>query len=100
MKNAAGVLLLLLAVSGCDISKYVNSGRSENANVARPSPTVETKPTAETPKPQPTRASMEPLLKKWVGKYPYEVKLLKNPELRARLQKLMGRDFADMDEHF
>lgn len=100
MKNAAGVFLLLIVVMGCDISKYANSGRSENVNPARASPTIEARSPAETPKPLPTKASLEPLLKKWVGKYPYEVKLLKNPELRARLQKLMGRDFGDMDEHF
>ena len=99
-RYSAGILVLLFAVLGCNISKYVGRESGENANTAKPSPTVETKP-AETPKPQVTPTpGFESLTKKWVGKYPYEVKLLNDPLLRKRLQKVMGRDFAEMDDYF
>jgi hypothetical protein len=35
-------------------------------------------------------------LRKSAGKYPYEVKLLENSELRTRLTKLLGGEWPDM----
>jgi hypothetical protein len=51
------------------------------------------------PSPTPTgtpKPALAATLRKSVGKYPYEIKLLDIPELKERLQKLMGKDFAVM----
>ena len=52
------------------------------------------------PKPSPIRQNerrrrkagyyLAPTLKKSVGKYPYEIKLLENEEMKGRLKKLLG----------
>ena len=95
MKNILLITVCLVAVLGCDISKYVNGGKNDNTNTAKPTPTSTTAP-AETPKPSatPAKSGVISILKKAEGKYPYELKLLENAEMKARLQKLMGPDFA------
>ena len=99
MKNSLLIVGLVIAVLGCDISKYVNDGKNENSNTAKPSPTVEVKPSpANSPKPSATPAtpSFVDILKKSKGKYPNQVKLLDIPDLNARLKKLLGGEFASM----
>ena len=101
MKTLVPIVLLLIAVLGCDFSKYVDSNKNGNSNVAKPAP--ETKPTpSATPKPEvtPSAPAYIALLKKSAGKYPYEIKLLDNAELTSRLKKLLGKDFADMKSHW
>lgn len=95
MKNILLIAVCLVAVLGCDISKYVNGGKNDNTNTAKPTPTATTAP-AETPKPAatPAKPGVISILKKAEGKYPYELKLLENAEMKARLQKLMGPDYA------
>lgn len=95
MKNILLITVCLVAVLGCDISKYVNGGKNDNANTVKPTPTATAAP-VETPKPAATAAKpgVISILKKAEGKYPYELKLLENAEMKARLQKLMGPDFA------
>ena len=99
MKNMSLIVVCLIAVLGCDISKYVKGGKNDNSN-AKPSPTVEPKPSPTINKrdfdEKPAASSLAPTLKKYVGKYPYEVKLLDNAELKSRLVKLLGPDFAAM----
>lgn len=97
MKNIFPIVLLTLAVLGCDISKFVNSGRNDNGNTPKPSPTSEAKHTPEPRKAESTPAStLAPTLKKWEGKYPTDVKLFDNEELRSRLKKLLGDDYSDL----
>ncbi|MBK8305124.1 MAG: hypothetical protein IPK98_17725 [Chloracidobacterium sp.] len=95
MKNIPLIAVCLVAVLGCDISKYVNGVKNDNANIAKPTPTATTAP-VETPKPAatPAKPGVISILKKAEGKYPYELKLLENAEMKVRLQKLMGPDFA------
>ena len=98
MKNISLILLLVVAVLGCDISKYL-SGKNDNANGVRPTRT-EPKPSPTINKhdydEKPATPALSSTLKKFVGKYPYEVKLLDRPELKDRLKKLLGPDFAAM----
>ncbi|MGH9819995.1 MAG: hypothetical protein ACRD43_07475, partial [Pyrinomonadaceae bacterium] len=68
--------------------------------IAQPTPTPAPTPTASptpTATPKPTIGAV---LKKSVGKYPYDIKLLDIPDLKARLQKLMGKDFAEMKQYW
>ncbi len=99
MKNILLIAVLLIAVLGCDISKYVG-GKNGNSNTAKPSPTSEPKPSPTINKhdydePPPT-SGVTLMLKKSAGKYPNEIKLLENTEMKGRLQKLLGADFAAM----
>ena len=97
MQKMLALAVLLLAVMGCNLSKYVG-----NANSASPTP-HNTKPLrSATPVPEATPAvpSYLAMLKRSVGKYPYEIKLLDNAELKPRLKKLLGSDFSDMKEHW
>jgi hypothetical protein len=96
MRSIFLVVLTLAALAACDPSKHENSNVPAN-NATRP----EAAPSASkannspialaTPKP-----GIIATLAKSKGKYPYELKLLDEPELKARLQKLMGVDFAAM----
>jgi hypothetical protein len=91
---------LLLLVLGCDISKFASGGAQTNT-VANISPANQTKPSpANTPKPAPSKPSLDAFLRRAEGKYPYEVKLLKNQELKARLKRLLGADYDDLEEYF
>ena len=100
MKNILLIVVCMVVVLGCDISKYVNSGKNGNSNAAKPTPSAEPKPSPTVNKHDfdetPTASSLAPTLKKYVGKYPYAVKLLDNSELKDRLKKLLGPDFAAM----
>ena len=99
MKNILLIVVCTIAVLGCDISKYVG-GKNDNANTAKPAPTAEPKPSPTTNKrdfdEKPPAPALGATLKKFVGKYPYEVKLLDNPALKDRLKQLLGPDFAAM----
>lgn len=99
MKNILLIVVCMIAVLGCDISKYIG-GKNDNANAAKPTPTAEPKPSPTVNKhdydEKPATPALSVTLKKFVGKYGYEVKLLDRPELRDRLKKLLGPDFAAM----
>ena len=96
MKNILLIVVCLIAVLGC---KYLNV-KNDNSNTAKPTPTTEPKPSPTVNKKdyneKPTTPALSVTLKKFVGKYPYEVKLLDNPALKDRLKKLLGPDFAAM----
>jgi len=87
-------VVLVAAAVGCDVSKNANSNQN-NVNVAHASaatPKIAETPAAEaTPKP-----GIIAKLRTAKGKYPYELKLLDDPELKSRLTKLLGVDFAAM----
>jgi hypothetical protein len=97
MKNVLVVIACLSFVLGCSISNLFNRNAVNKANEAKPSPThLETPTPLPSPSVSPTVAGIVPTLKKSAGKYPYEVKLLENPELKSRLTKLLGSDWPDM----
>ena len=99
MKNILLMVVCVIAVLGCDISKYIGS-KNDNSNTAKPSPTAEPKPSPTINKHDydepPPASSVMLMLKKSAGKYPNDVKLLENVEMKGRLQKLLGADFAAM----
>ena len=105
MRNAFFVLVCLIPVFGCgSLMNQQNRNAQNGINNAQPTATPTAKPSpspsasatpTETPKP-----SIIASLKKSAGKYPYEIKLLENPELKGRLQKLMGKDFAAMKQYW
>jgi hypothetical protein len=101
MKNLAVLSILILAACGCDISKYMAGSENANSAEATQSPTPKVAP-AESPtsKPTPAVPGLVAVLRKNVGKYPYEIKLLDNPELKSRLTKLMGKDFAALRKNW
>ena len=96
MKNILLIVICLVAVLGC---KYLN-GKNDNSNAAKPSSTNEPKASPTINKhdfdEKPATPALSMTLKKYAGKYPYEVKLLDNPALKSRLVKLLGPDFAAM----
>lgn len=104
MRNALFVSICLLLALGCNLANFQNKNSQNSANnvqptatptaMPSPSPSASITPT-ETPKP-----SIIATLKKSAGKYPYEIKLLENPELKARLKKLLGKDFQSMKENW
>ncbi|MEP7075644.1 MAG: hypothetical protein ABI878_07505 [Acidobacteriota bacterium] len=95
MANVLGFIVLAAAVLGCNLSNQ-KPENSNSVDSTRPTPTATSSPSpTPTATPKPTIGAT---LKKSVGKYPYEIKLLDNAELKARLQKLMGKDFADMKQ--
>ena len=95
MKNIPIILICLVAVLGC---KYLSNGNNSNSTSTRPTPTAEPKASPTINKrdldEKPPAPALSSTLKKYVGKYPYEVKLLDNPDLKDRLKKLLGPDFA------
>ncbi|MFM9905090.1 MAG: hypothetical protein ACKVQJ_11025 [Pyrinomonadaceae bacterium] len=96
MKNILLIVVCLIVVLGCDISKFTGGGKNGNNNSVKPSPTAEPKPSSSA-KSEPEKtpsAGVVDVLKNSKGKYPYEIKLLENPELKSRLQKLLGADYA------
>ena len=104
MKSLLPVFVLLLAVLGCDLSKFTKGGDSNASPTPRSSPAPTATPkTSTTASPAPPTSSKPAIfltLKKSAGKYPYEMKLLENSELQARLKKLMGGDFNAMKSHW
>ncbi|CAN5325386.1 hypothetical protein BH10ACI2_BH10ACI2_24060 [soil metagenome] len=99
MKNLLPILLLMSVGIGCDLSKYVSNGKPDNANVAKPSP-EKTPPATPKPEATPSTPAYIALLKKSAGKYPNDIKLLENVEIKDRLKKLLGKDFTDLKAHW
>ena len=103
MKNIAILAVFALSVLGCNFSNLVRSAGSANSNSTQASPTPKPS-TTPTSKPEPESTVAKPgyiaLLKKSAGKYPSDIKLLENAEIRARLQKLLGKDMSDMKANF
>jgi hypothetical protein len=98
MRDALLALVCLSSVLGCGLSN-LNPQNSNLVDQTRPTPSpFSSTPTpSPTPSPTPTpKLSVGAILKKSVGKYPYEIKMLDVPDVKARLQKLMGKDFAVM----
>ena len=101
MRNVLSVLVCLMSVLGCNLSNL----KQQNSNLVdstRPTPSpfssASPSPSATpTPTPKPPIGSV---LKKSVGKYPYDIKMLDMPDLKARMQKLMGKDFATMKQYW
>jgi hypothetical protein len=94
-------LLLIVLVTACDIGRFGGGDRGPNTPATKPSSTFETKasPTV-TQKPAPKKASLADVLRRAEGKYPYEIKLLENVELKTRLKKLLGAEFDDLRDNF
>ena len=94
MKNSLLIAVCLFAILGC---KYLNTNNT-NTNVPKPTPTAEPKPSSTINNrdfdEKPATPPLSSTLKKFAGKYPYEVKLLDRPELKDRLKKLLGPDYA------
>ncbi len=53
-----------------------------------------------TPKTTAAKPGIMATLKKSAGKYPYDIKLIENKEISARLRKLMGREFTDLKQNW
>lgn len=100
MKCLPIILTLIVAVLGCDISRFVSNSRQENVNVATKTPEKPIPARSPSREATPSTPAFLATLKKSAGKYPGEVKLLKIPELRDRVRKLMGKDFADLEAHW
>ena len=97
MKNVFLVIACLSFVLGCSISNIFNRNAANKASEAKPSPTHTAMPTpSPSPSVSPVGTGIISTLKKSAGKYPYEIKLLENAELKARLTKLLGSDWPDM----
>lgn len=106
MKNILNVAILAVIAPltlGCGISKYLNTTTNTEANrvASTPSaaPTTNSSP-FPTPSPKPAQPAFIDTLKKSAGKYPYEIKLLENKQLQARLKSLLGTDFAEMKQNW
>ena len=101
MRNITGIVVIVIAVAGCDISKYVSSDQPRNSNTSNTTPVVENK-VKEQPKPEasPARPGLASVLKKMEGKYPAEAKLFDNQDLSSRLKKLLGKDYPAMRSHW
>ena len=104
MRNTLLACFCVFAAMGCGFLSNLGNKNGSNNPSEGTTASPEAKPTAspsvaET-KPSPPKASMIPLLKKSAGKYPYEIKLLDNAELKDRLTKLLGKDFAAMKAHW
>jgi hypothetical protein len=106
MKNILNLLVvavIALLVLGCGLSKYLNKSGNVAINKASPAPVAEpatTPPANVSATPKPAQPGIFDILKKSEGKYPYELKLLENIDMQARLKKLLGKDFADMKEYW
>jgi hypothetical protein len=100
LKNVFLVVACISFVLGCSISNLLNRHAANTANESKPLPTPEVKVSPSvtpTPSVSPSVSTgVVSTLKKSAGKYPYEIKLLENAELKARLNKLLGRDWPDM----
>jgi hypothetical protein len=103
MKNIALMIVLLIAVVGCDISKLANSATGNVTSSPTPSPTSESKPgPTASPKKEstPDKPGYIDTLKASKGKYPADIKLLDIADLNPKLKKLLGSDFAAMKRHW
>lgn len=98
-KNVFLVIAFVLFVLGCSISNLINRNTANTANERTPRSVPEVKTTQSvtpTAGVSPRESTVISTLKKSAGKYPYEIKLMENAELKARLSKLLGGDWADM----
>jgi len=95
MKNVLLGITCLSFVLGCSISNLFNRNAANRISEPKPSPTHTATPTPS-PGASPRAEAMLSTLRKSAGKYPYEVKLLENSELRTRLTKLLGGEWPDM----
>lgn len=103
MKNIAILAVLGLSVLGCNLSNLVKSAGSADPNSTQTSPTPKAA-ASPSPKPEPEATAEKPafiaILKKSAGKYPSDIKLIENAEIKSRLQKLLGKDWPDMKAKF
>ncbi len=104
MKNALLAFLCLTAAMGCGFLNNLSNSSGSNANNSTnraPSPDrTPTPANSPTAKPSKEASTLIPMLRKSAGKYPYEIKLIENADLKARLTKLLGKDFADFKANF
>jgi hypothetical protein len=103
VKNTLLIFVFAVAALGCNISTFINNGNDGNSNTAKPSPTIDSKPSvANSPKPEPspTASTFIATLTKSAGKYPDDIKLLDIQDLNERLKKLLGKDFAAMKKNW
>lgn len=91
------LIVLAGAVAGCNLSK-LGSTTANNSVASTSSSTTPTE--TPTPTPKATPQGIVDTIRRSPGKYPYEMKLLDNKELQARLRKIMGGDFAEMKSRF
>ncbi len=98
MRNAlVAVIILIFASLGCSLSRFVTTNDNKTAT---PTPTVSSPAPSPSQAATPDKPALVDTLKKWKGKYPYEVKFIENADVRARLSSLLGRDFADLKKNF
>ena len=101
MRKVLFALVFLVPILGCNLLN-----RQQNSNLVdstRPTPSPFSSTPSPSPSATPTPTPKPPIgsvLKKSLGKYPYEIKMLDMPDLKARLQKLMGKDFAAMKQNW
>ncbi|MBP9664907.1 MAG: hypothetical protein KBD94_09805 [Pyrinomonadaceae bacterium] len=100
MKHIIVIIAIAVAVLGCDISRFASNSGGNNASSPTASPTAPSPVTSPSAEASPAAPSFISILAKSAGKYPADIKLLKIPELRDRLKKLVGRDFADLESHW
>ncbi len=105
MRNALLASLCLMAALGCGFLSNLSNKNGSNANNGeKPSASPDAKPSsspnAPDKKPSPEASTLIPTLKKSAGKYPYAIKLMENAELKTRLMKLLGKDYAGMKSHW
>ncbi|MEP6945127.1 MAG: hypothetical protein ABJA02_04360 [Acidobacteriota bacterium] len=95
LRSLAVVFVLIFSVMGCDFAKYVTSSGKDNTN-SSPLPFAVPTSTSAPLKPESTPQTAEfiGLLANSAGKYPADIKLLENAEIRNRLKSLLGKDFA------
>ena len=93
VKHIFMISALSISAAACGGPAGINvvvSNKPASNTAESKAPTTESTAVPEvTPQPGVTAT-----LKKSKGKYPYELKLLENPEIKSRLQKLLGVDFA------
>jgi hypothetical protein len=103
MKNIPLLFICLVAVFGCNLADQSNS--SEN-RVDETRPTPASSATQSLPanfanaNSTAAKSDLITKLKKWAGKYPDDVRLLDDPDLTTRLNKLMGKDFDTMKKYW
>jgi len=104
MRNALLVVLCLVPVLACSLA---NQNTSQNrVDETRPTPATasndgqNSSPAFTNSKSVPAKSELAARLKKWAGKYPDDVRLLDDPDLTTRLNKLMGKDFDTMKKYW
>src|SRR5262249_11443459 len=101
MKNLYFVFALLLPVLACNLANQNNTSQNR-VDETRPTPAFSTNSEANVANAN-TAAPKSDLiarLKKTAGKYPDDIQLLDDPDLRNRLTKLMGPEFGPMKKYW